>query len=266
MQPIRALEMNNAVTMNAIQLTSTKQIVYVYEFPQNAAGTAKISLHGCPKGTEVAVYYSEVLCGYGTTKWSAPCAAGQAPGNGQYGTLDQRNLHGNWNTRYTCKGAADGEFWEPTFTYTGFRFAELHGHSWAKPDLQTVQQRVVHSDVEGAPIPTASQILPRNLAGSIAFGDEAGAMAPAVDGAQCWEGEGCKATRPVGVAAKTAVLDQVLAFFYLHFFQYRPSSPSSRSSSPPPLLHCLFTTSSPLVAIFSHPLTQPLPLSPPASA
>ena len=87
-------------------LTTTKETVYVYEFPQNAAGTARLTLSSCPKGARVTVYYSEVLCGDGhdKTRWSAACAKGQPPGNGQPGTLDQRNLHGNWNTQYVCKG------------------------------------------------------------------------------------------------------------------------------------------------------------------
>ena len=239
MQPIKKLEVNTAVNMNKITLPAQhNKVVYVYEFAQNAAGTGVYSLKGCPKGTRVDLYYSEVLCGYGTNRWSPPCPANILPSNGTFGTVDQRNM-GNWLTSYTCKGSSpsttsnttststnnvlsggdgggddggggDGtEEWQATFTYTGHRFIEMHGHDWAEPTLATVTQVVMHSDVEGAPIPDAEQAHPRILAGSIAFGGSAGAAAPAIDGPLCWHGENCSAARPVGVAAKTAVLDQI---------------------------------------------------------
>jgi hypothetical protein len=72
-----------------------------------------------------------------------------------------------------------------------------------------VTQVVVHSDVEGAPIPTGTQSTPRVLSGSLAFGGVAESAAPPIDGAQCYEGEGCSGQRPRGEAAKTAVLDQI---------------------------------------------------------
>ena len=124
-----------------------------------------------------------------------------------FGTVDQRNLRGPQHVEYTCKGTEEEE-WEPTFTYIGHRFIELHGHQWAAPTSTTVQQRVIHSDVEAAPLET--QTIPRTLAGSIAFsnGDQ-GATAPAIDGDKCYEGEGCSAARPAGAATKTAVLDQL---------------------------------------------------------
>ena len=66
----------------------------------------------------------------------------------------------------------------------------------------------MHSDVEGAPIPNARQATPRVLAGSIAFGGPPGAPAPAINGPQCYEGEGCTGERPA-YESKTAVLDQI---------------------------------------------------------
>jgi len=119
--------------------------------------------------------------------------------------VDQRNLRGNWVTGYTCKGGGGAESWEPTFTYTGHRFIELHGHGWAEPTIATVAQRVMHADVESAPAPLGTQALPRTLAGSIAFGGTA-TTAPDIDGPQCWHGETCMAARPTGAAANTVSL------------------------------------------------------------
>lgn len=68
---------------------------------------------------------------------------------------------------------------------------------------------MVHSDVEGPPIPVDSQTTPRTLSGSIAFGGADNSSAPLIDGPLCYEGEGCTAPRPVDKAAATAVLDQI---------------------------------------------------------
>jgi len=213
MQPIRALELNTALSFESVATPKLPpggdgSKVHVYKFPQNAAGWAKITLTACPKGTSIATYFAENTCGGPASKnrWSPACAKGQPPGGGAPGTLDQRNLHGNWHNVYICKGEPV-ETWEPRFMYTGHRYVEMHGHSWAEPTLSTVQQRVVHSDVEGAPIPMSKQSTPRALAGSIAFGHGSSMVAPAIDGASCYEGETCKGVLPAD--KQTAVLDQI---------------------------------------------------------
>ena len=142
-----------------IDRTGTESVC-VYKFPQNAAGTAVLSIEGCPNGTSLTMYYSENICGYGPTRWSPPCAQGQAPGGGTFGTVDQRNLHGNWNTQYICDGRNQATF-EARFAYTGFRYVELHGHDFSEPLISTVKHRVTHSDVEGAPLPLDPQSVPR---------------------------------------------------------------------------------------------------------
>ena len=122
MQPIRLLEQNAALAMTKIALpagavgrgsTSARSdagadsttaadnrggldanksagetaYVYVYEFAQNAAGTGVLSVSGCPAGTQLDLYYAEVLCGYGTNRWSPPCPKGTPPSGGVFGTV-----------------------------------------------------------------------------------------------------------------------------------------------------------------------------------
>lgn len=204
MNPIRQIELNAPLSITPIKLST--ETVHVFKFPQNAAGWSQLTVDNCPKGTKIEMYFSENLCGYGTTRWSPRCADGQLPGEGVTGTVDQRNLHGHWANTYTCKG--DGkEVYEPHFMYTGHRYVEVHGFP-GDPNADSLKQRVVHSDVEAAP--TGEQTVPRRLAGSIAFGTEGGkpeGSAPAVDGALCYEGEGCSATRPAATAP--AILDQI---------------------------------------------------------
>lgn len=55
MQPIRKLELNDATAVTPIVLTDTGATVYVYAFPQNAAGTTRITLSSCPRGEHRSV-------------------------------------------------------------------------------------------------------------------------------------------------------------------------------------------------------------------
>ena len=205
MPPIRALELNPPLSITPVKLST--ETVWVFKFPQNAAGWSKLTVDNCTRGTEVLMYFSEVLCGYGPTRWSAPCTAGQLPGEGRAGTVDQRNLHGLWHNVYTCKGEGT-EVYEPTFMYTGHRYVQVHGFP-GTPTSGSLQQRVVHNDIEAAP--GHSTDLPRRLAGAIAFGlpeSTSPLVTPAIDGENCYEGENCTAYyRPSGT--EPAVLDQI---------------------------------------------------------
>jgi hypothetical protein len=92
--------------------------------------------------------------------------------------------------------------------YVGHRYVEVHNFP-GTPTATSLMQRVVHSDVEGAPDTSdASQARPRRLAGAIAFGGGLSEPAPTIDGPNCYEGETCVATdRPTGT--QPAVLDQI---------------------------------------------------------
>ena len=48
------------------------------------------------------MFFSENLCGYGPTRWSDSCVGPHKP----FGSVDQRNYHGDWHNSYTCKGAS----------------------------------------------------------------------------------------------------------------------------------------------------------------
>lgn len=170
MPPIRALQLNSALSLTPVSLSSG-EVVHVYEFGQNAAGWAQLRLSDCPAGTNITMWYSEVLCGYGTTRWSPPCPAGQPPGEGRFGTVDQRNYRGSWRDIYTCAGHSGGEVYEPRFTYRGHRFVEIHGFP-GTPSLQSVAQRVVHSDVEAVldGLPSVGDVEARTPTGRLRFG------------------------------------------------------------------------------------------------
>ena len=176
--PIRALQLYTALSITPIKLST--ETVYVFKFPQNAAGWSKLTLPTCPQGTIVRMYFSENVCG-SSTRWSAGCTVGQFPGEGKAGSVDQRNLggaQGQHNT-YICKGAAAGmEEYEPHFMYTGHQYVELHGYP-GTPSLGSLLQRVVHSDVESTALtPAGARTVPRLAAGHISFGSSSSHSSP----------------------------------------------------------------------------------------
>jgi alpha-L-rhamnosidase len=85
---------------------------YVFDFGQNAVGWARLKVKA-PAGTRVQIRFAEVL--------------------NPDGTLYTDNYRSAKATDvYTCRGDGE-ETWEPTFTYRGFRYAELTGFPGEPP-------------------------------------------------------------------------------------------------------------------------------------
>ena len=88
--------------------------------PQNAAGWSQLTVDNCPKGTNIKMYFAENLCGYGTTRWSPRCAAGQLPGEGVTGTVEL-DAAGDRSSGYDILilfSEADGGAWEAAGLWT----------------------------------------------------------------------------------------------------------------------------------------------------
>ncbi|GJF35016.1 alpha-L-rhamnosidase [Kitasatospora sp. NE20-6] len=96
------------------------------DFGQNLVGRLRIRVRG-EAGHTVTLRHAEVL---------------------ENGELCTRPLRGATATdRYVLRGAADGEQWEPRFTYHGFRYAELS--DWPGDfDPADVTAVVLHTDME----------------------------------------------------------------------------------------------------------------------
>jgi alpha-L-rhamnosidase len=118
-QPIRATR-----TVAPKSVTNPKPGVFIYDFGQNLAGVAKISLHASA-GVTVQLRFAELL--------------------NSDGTLYVENLRNAKATdRYTF--ATDGmEEYEPSFTFHGFRYVELSGVT-ESPGLAAVQAVVLRTD------------------------------------------------------------------------------------------------------------------------
>lgn len=118
-QPIRVCE-----TVKPGSISNPKPGVWVYDFGQNFSGWCRLRVNG-PAGTEISLKHAEILYADGT--------------------VNQENLRSAKATdRYILEGNGT-ETYEPRFTYHGFRYVQIEGFP-GKPDLKTLEGRVVHTD------------------------------------------------------------------------------------------------------------------------
>ncbi|MBL7645485.1 MAG: family 78 glycoside hydrolase catalytic domain [Candidatus Hydrogenedentes bacterium] len=107
-----------------VSVTELKPGVFIFDFGQNAAGRARLTVRG-EAGTAVQIRHAEVL---------NPDA-----------TLHTEILRGAKCTdTYILKGGEE-EVWEPAFTYRGFRYAEVTGYP-GTPTKDALTFRVMHAN------------------------------------------------------------------------------------------------------------------------
>ena len=115
-----------AMELTAKSVKQVKPGIFIFDFGQNFAGWARLKVRG-KAGDTITLRFAEVLLADGD--------------------VDQSNLRAARATdTYTLKGAAEGETWEPRFTYHGFRFVEVSGFP-GTPTAADVIGIVVHSDL-----------------------------------------------------------------------------------------------------------------------
>ncbi len=123
-EPVRAFEELPALA-EPQTLPGWPQPTYVYDFGQNLVGYCRLTLTG-EAGTTVRLRYAETLEG-------GPAAT--------TGKIYTANLRGARCTDYyTLKGDAGGETWTPSFTFHGFRFAELNIFPPSHPTTESTGQ------------------------------------------------------------------------------------------------------------------------------
>lgn len=113
-------------SMQTRQILCPSPGVYVYDFGQNFSGWTKLHVRG-PRGAKVTLRYSEII---------------SADGN----INPRTNERAESTDHYTLKGEGLEEY-EPRFTYHGFRYVEMTGFPGA-PSSESLEGRVVHSDVQ----------------------------------------------------------------------------------------------------------------------
>jgi len=107
------------------KVSEPKEGVYVYDMGQNFAGWVRLKAGG-RAGTKVVLRFAEML--------------------NPDGTIYTENLRSARCTdTYILKGTGK-EFWEPKFTFHGFRYVEVTGYP-GKPGLDAITGVVVHSAI-----------------------------------------------------------------------------------------------------------------------
>jgi alpha-L-rhamnosidase len=107
------------------KLTEPEESVYVFDMGQNFAGWVRLKVNG-KAGTKIVLRFAEML--------------------NPDGTIYTENLRAARCTdTYILKGTGK-EFWEPHFTFHGFRYVEITGYP-GKPGLDAITGVVVHSAI-----------------------------------------------------------------------------------------------------------------------
>lgn len=125
LEPIKVVD-----TILPISITEPIVGTYVIDAGQNLAGWAVIKVKG-DQGTEISLKFAELLY--------------------DNGTVNQENLRQALaEDKYILKGdGGEFEYWEPKFTYHGFRYIQLEGFPY-RPKANDIIIKVVRSAVDTA--------------------------------------------------------------------------------------------------------------------
>ena len=139
---------------------------YVFDLCQNFAGGVRLSLPGpTAPGTRIIVRHAEAIM--------------HPPYGPQDGSLYFGNLRSAEATdTYTTRGSADGEVFEPLFTWHGFRYVEVRGLDFTPPQTGVVTGLNFRTDVAttGALAFPASANVLNQLAHAISWGQASNLM------------------------------------------------------------------------------------------
>ncbi|MGQ9853312.1 MAG: family 78 glycoside hydrolase catalytic domain [Candidatus Oleimicrobiaceae bacterium] len=182
-------------TRRAYAMGSPSPGVYVFDFGQNFTGWAKLRVSG-PRGAEVRLRYAELL-----------------HSDGQINTAPNQNAEAT--DVYVLKGEGT-EYYEPRFTYHGFRYVELTGFPGV-PTLDDVVGCVVHSDVAlTGEFHCANQLL-NQIHRNVLWGQRSNLMSIPTDCPQRDERHGWMGD--AHLSAEEAIFNFDMAAFYTNFLR-----------------------------------------------
>lgn len=120
--PIQVIEM-----ILPMKITQPMQNTYVVDFGQNYSGWVKVHLQKASSQTKIELRYAELLF--------------------PNGTVNQINLgFANQTDIFIGSDKTNLQWYEPKFTYHGFRYVQISGLSYI-PSLSDFQGKLVHSNV-----------------------------------------------------------------------------------------------------------------------
>ncbi len=121
--PVRVTEIIKPVSFKEVAPGT-----FVYDIGQNIAGWVRLHVRGAPAGGRIVLRHAETV--------------------NKNGTLNTHtNRKAEATDTYICKGSPEDEYYEPRFTYHGFRYVEVTGYP-GTPSLSSIIACAVHSDVE----------------------------------------------------------------------------------------------------------------------
>lgn len=123
--PVRVAEIIKPVSVREVAPGT-----FVYDIGQNIAGWVRLHFIGAPAGTTIVMRHAETINSDGTIN-------------------THTNREAEATDRYICKGGTADEYYEPRFTYHGFRYVEVTGYP-GTPSLSDINGCAVHADVEPA--------------------------------------------------------------------------------------------------------------------
>jgi len=138
-EPVRRVE-----TVQPLGKMTTPSGKTIIDFGQNLVGYVRLKAVKGPRGHKITLRHAEVLEG------------------GELGTRPLRICKAT--DQYTLKGSAEGEIYEPRFTFHGFRYAQIDNWPGEDPvDLAAVEAVVCHTDMATAGSFTCSDPLLNKL-------------------------------------------------------------------------------------------------------
>ncbi len=189
--PVTVTETRTPVSMNR-----TSKGDWIIDFGQNMSALLEVVVRGAESGRKLSLKFSELL---------------DTEGN----LLTATSREANTEDRYICAGT-ESETWLPSFTYHGFRFAQLSNYP-GEPQIGDIRALVVHTALERVGQFTCSDPLLNRIHDMVQWSQRANVMGIPTDCPQREERMGWLGD--VQLVSEQAMYNYDMAAFYRKFLR-----------------------------------------------
>ncbi len=183
-------------TRAPVAMTRKPQGDWIIDFGQNMSALLEVVVRGAQPGRKLTLKFSELL---------------DEEGN----LLTATSREANTEDRYICAGNAS-ETWLPSFTYHGFRFAQLSNYP-GEPQIEDIRALVVHTALERVGQFTCSDPLLNRIHAMVQWSQRANVMGIPTDCPQREERMGWLGD--VQLVSEQALYNYDMAAFYRKFLR-----------------------------------------------
>jgi alpha-L-rhamnosidase len=183
-------------TIAPVDIRRTPNNTWIIDFGQNMSALVKTIIRNGNQGHEISLRFSELL---------------DQDGN----LLTATTREANTEDRYICAGLPE-EHWLPSFTYHGFRYAELVNYP-GEPRIDDFKATVVHTELERTGWFSCSEPLINNIHSMIQWSQRANVMGIPTDCPQREERMGWLGD--VQLVSEQAMFNFDMAAFYRKFLR-----------------------------------------------